>query len=140
MPPSVRGNLTARDGNAQLTGFSWGQGVRRERRAVAPPRCVGEHRGGRWELSWAYERVVRVSETRYGTPAPKAGAVLRGAFREVSGAGVRVRLGYVEKSVPSRLYGSVLDGVSEGLRNLTDDLTAGLTGRLTDRLTHGLTE
>lgn len=65
--------------------FSWGPDVRRERRAVAAPRC-----GGRFGVGWwAYGTVVRVAESRYGTPGFGVQAVLRGMLREGSGAGVR---------------------------------------------------
>lgn len=79
-------------------------------------------------------------ESRYGAPELGVGAVLRGAFREGSGAGRRVGLGCVQKGVPSRLYGRVPDGSNEGLRNLTDGLTEPLTSRLTSCLPRGLTE
>lgn len=49
-------------------------------------------------------------------------------------------LGYVEKGVPSRLYGRVPEGSGKGLGNLTDDLTEPLTPDLTWVLTDGLTE
>lgn len=70
----------------------------------------------------------------------RAWRALTGGFRAGSGAGVRVGLGYVQKGVPSRLYGSACPTSIEGARNLTGDLTLDLTSRLTCYLTVGLTE
>lgn len=99
-----------------------------------------EHRGGCWGGSGSYERVVRVSETRYGAPGFGRGGLLRTGFQEGSGAGHRVGLGYVEKGFSSRAYRGVPERSEEGLGNLTGGLTAGLTTRLTRYLTTGLTE
>ncbi len=51
-----------------------------------------------------------------------------------------MRLGWPQNGVPSRLYGSVLDGPKEGAGNLTGDLTEPLTTSLTGYLTSGLTK
>lgn len=99
-----------------------------------------EHRGGCWELSWAYDTGMRVPESRSGAPGLVVGAVLRAGFQEGSGGRFRVVLGYVEKGVPSREYGELPEGSGKGRRNLTERLTACLTTRLTGHLTHGLTE
>lgn len=65
---------------------------------------------------------------------------LRTGLRGGLGAGERARLEYVEKGFSSRPYREVLDGVSEGSRNLTGDLTEPLTPDLTGYLTADLTE
>lgn len=80
-----------------------------------------------------------VAERAYGTGEMSREGVLREGVREGSGAGVRVRLEYVENVFPSWLYGSVLGGVSEDRGNLTARLTEPLTTSLTPRLPRGLT-
>lgn len=52
---------------------------------------------------------------------------------------MRGALEYVEKEFSSRPYREVLDGMNEGLGNLTDGLTPDLTSCLTGYLTSGLT-
>ncbi|SKF72849.1 Uncharacterised protein [Mycobacteroides abscessus subsp. abscessus] len=79
-------------------------------------------------------------ECRYGTPGFGAGGCLQAGFREVSGADVRVVLGYVQKGVPSSAYREVLGDSKEGLWNLTSRLTEPLTPDLTGYLTTGLTK
>lgn len=82
-----------------LEGFGGPESCR-ERRAVAAPRC-----GGRFGVGWwAYGTVVRVAESRYGTPGFGVQAVLRGMFREGSGAGVREVLGRPWKGFASWAY------------------------------------
>lgn len=96
--------------------------------------------GGCWVTSWAYERVMRAAESRSGTGEMGVRALLRGAFRGRSGAGVRAGLECVKNSVPSRAYGRALVPRIEGARNLTERLTAYLTTCLTRYLTHDLTK
>lgn len=118
-----------------LEGFGGPESCR-ERRAVAAPRC-----GGRFGVGWwAYGTVVRVAESRYGTPGFGVQAVLRGMFREGSGAGVREVLGRPWKGFASWAYRAVPDGSNEGRGNLTGRLTACLTTSLTAHLTRSLTK
>ncbi len=81
-----------------------------------------------------------VDESRYGAPGFGCEGTLRAGPRGGLGAGARARLEYVEKGFSSRPYREVLDGVSEGSRNLTGDLTEPLTPDLTGYLTADLTE
>lgn len=78
-------------------GFSRGQGVRREVSSEAKPWAAASIEAGRWGGRVAYERVVRVPESRYGAPGFGRWGCLRAGFREGSGAGVRAALECVER-------------------------------------------
>lgn len=132
-------NLTARDGKAQLTGVLVGSGCSPRAPCRVSDSVRWEHRGGCWELSGAYATGVRVVECRYGAPGFGVWTVLRTGFRERSGAGVRVALGYVQKGFPSRANRGVPEDSGKSLRNLTERLTGVLTTCLTTHLTARLT-
>lgn len=87
----------------------------------------------------AYGLVVRVRGRRSGTPGFGGEGTLRVALRGGSGAGERGALEWPQNVFPSRAYRGVLDGVSEGSRNLTERLTWHLTASLTEHLPRGLT-
>lgn len=96
------------DSNTMVLTWGFGQSdVRRERRAVATPRCGGSIGGLLGGESGLTPGEMRVPEMAYGTAGLVGQAVLRTGFRGRLGAGVRVRLGYTENRFSSRPYASV---------------------------------
>lgn len=128
------------DGKAQVTGHL--VGPEGSPRVGVPWRSHGAagRFGGCWGWSSSYVRVELMDERAYGASGLGGQGGLRGAFRDGSGAGRRVALGYVQKRFSSCLYRAVLGGSAKAVGNLTDGLTTCLTPDLTGYLTDGLTK